>query len=515
MRAAVYRREDIQAWEQRWFATGNSSFGLMQQAAWQMAQRIVVQLDALQDADPSLAQLKPVSLPMIGVWCGAGNNGGDGYLVAVYLQQAGFNVWVLQVEQPNNIVAQQALDVARQDAVPIYKYSQTADGKAKYGEAAALPMSVMDIDALFGVGLNREIGGMYAEVIQYFNQRATYKVALDIPSGIAADSGTVMGVAVKADLTLTVLGLKAGLFTGQGAAYSRQVQCLALIPPDSALSIWGHVDETPPQLPVRVKTAHKGNNGHVLIVGGDEDMGGAAIMAAEAALAAGAGKVTLLTHQKHHAAALTRCPNMMTLSMPALAEITPEFVRHICHAKTVVAIGMGLGRGAWGRQVWEAFLPVLQDQAALSRVVVDADGLYHLAAWEMSLAQPHWYISPHSGEAARLLNCSVAEVEQDRISAVYALSKRYALHSLLKGAGSLSVDDGQLSICALGNAGMGTAGMGDILSGMLGGLLAQYPDLPMNAVVALHAHAGDVLAQTGQRGIQATDMLAVIKQVVN
>ena len=133
----------------------------------------------------------------------------------------------------------------------------------------------------------------------------------------------------------------------------------------------------------------------------------------------------------------------------------------------------------------------------------------------MPVQQPHWYITPHSGEAARLLQLDAQEVEQDRIAAVQLLGQRYARHALLKGAGSLTMDDGQLSICALGNAGMGTAGMGDILAGMLGGLLAQFRDIPLHQVVALHAHAGDVLAQDGQRGVQATDMLHVLKQVVN
>lgn len=506
MRPAVYRAEDIQGWEQRWFAAGNSSYGLMQQAAWQMALHLHAHLQQQQlSAGQHLAgQWQPLIQPVIGIWCGAGNNGGDGYLLAAYLQQMGWQTWLFPVAAPNNPVAQQACDYARQQAIPLYC------------ELQQLPVSHIDIDALFGIGLNRSIDGHYAEVIRQFKLRASYKVALDIPSGLAADTGAVLGVAVQADLTLTVMAYKAGLFTGQGAAYSGKVVCLPLIPVDEALKPLAWLDQTTPALARRSATGHKGTHGHVLVVGGDTDMGGAAIMAAEAALSVGAGKVTLLTHPRHHAAALSRSPNVMTLALPDdMNSITAEFARQACAGKDVVVVGMGLGRHDWGRAVWQAFLPWLLDRQALPRVVVDADGLYFLAESSLSTAQPHWYITPHSGEAARLLHCSVAEVEQDRIAAVQALGQRYAAHALLKGAGSLSVDDDQLSICALGNAGMGTAGMGDILAGMLGGLLAQFADIPLHQVVALHAHAGDVLAREGQRGIQATDMLAVLRQVVN
>ena len=506
MRAAIYRAQEIRAWEQRWFATGNSSYGLMQQAAWQMAHCIHQLLQQQQQsASKHMAgQWQVLLRPVIGVWCGAGNNGGDGYLLAAYLRQMGWESWLFQAAEPNNPVAQQACDYARQQAVPVYE------------ELQSLPGSQVDVDALFGIGLNRVINGDYAEIIHQLNQRSSHKVALDIPSGLAADTGAVLGVAVRADLTLTVLGYKAGLFTGQGAVYAGRVQCLSLIPPDDQLAPLAWLDQTAPRLPKRSATGHKGTHGHVLVIGGDADMGGAAMMSAEAALAVGAGKVTLLTHARHHAAALTRSPNVMTLALPDdVNGITPEFARQACAGKDVVVIGMGLGRHDWGRAVWQAFLPVLLDQQALSRVVVDADGLYFLAERPAPDVQPHWYITPHSGEAARLLHCETVQVEQDRIAAVQLLGQRYARHALLKGAGSLSMDDGQLSLCALGNAGMGTAGMGDILAGMLGGLLAQFADIPLHDVVALHAHAGDVLALDGQRGLQATDMLRVLKQVVN
>lgn len=514
MRPEIFSREQLQAWEQRWVAAGNSSYGLMQQAAWQMMQHIVQYIDTLKQAPGRLPFGHAAGAQVsCGVWCGAGNNGGDGWLLAAYLKQAGFNSWVYEVAPPHTANARQAKAYAVAQQVRIfYALSQ-------------LPQSDLHIDALFGMGLNRNIGGAYHAAIEQFNQGHGYKVALDIPSGLDANTGAVLGIACKVDLTLTVLGLKTGLLTGQGPAYAGKPVSLALIPPDEALQALARLDQQGPVLPRRTKTGHKGSYGHVLIVGGDENMGGAAIMAAEAALASGAGKVTLLTHAKHHGAALARCPNVMTLSMPAQGHITAQFAAQVSQSADCLVIGMGLGRHDWGETVWQAFLPVLQQSETIGRVVIDADALWHLAAGHLSGKQPvktaayphgsHQYLTPHPGEAARLLGITVAAVEQDRIAAIYALKEKFGGNWLLKGAGSLTLDQQGLSLCGLGNPGMATAGMGDILAGMAGGLLAQLPDLPLHEIVALHAAAADILAQKGERGLQATDMLEVIKQVVN
>jgi hydroxyethylthiazole kinase-like uncharacterized protein yjeF len=517
MRPEVLSREQVQAWEQRWFAAGNSRYGLMQQAAWHMMQHIVQYIGTLKQ-EQTLDRLMPLS---IGVWCGAGNNGGEGWLLAAYLKQAGFKVWVFEGEPPQTDIAKQAKAYAIAQQVAVYTgLDQLAVNHLQY--------TTLHIDALFGIGLNRKIDGLYQAAIEQFNQCNGYKVALDIPSGIEANTGAVLGVACEVQLTLTVLGLKAGLLTGQGPDYVGKVIPLALIPPDADLQVLARLDQLKPQLSKRRKTGHKGTYGHVLIIGGDENMGGAAIMSAEAALAAGAGKVTLLTHEKHHSAALSRCPNVMTLAMPVLENITTAFAKQISQSMDCIVIGMGLGRHDWGKAVWEAFLPVLEQAEVVGRVIIDADALWHLAAEHLANEpqvlhiQPelhqHWYLTPHSGEAARLLDMTVPAVEQDRIAAIYALKERFGGNWLLKGAGSLTLDtvnNPGLSICGLGNPGMATAGMGDILAGMAGGLLAQLPDLPLHEIVALHAAAGDMLAQTGERGLQATDMLDVIKQVVN
>lgn len=519
MQALVYSSEQIQAWEQHWFAAGNSSYGLMQQAAWQMTQHIqgcIQQYGKQVNAAPDFLNTKPsqkntlnqysVDVGVdVGIWCGAGNNGGDGWLIAAYLKQAGVHAWVFEVAAPQTVDAKQAKQYAQEAGVSIYH------------DFNAIPRSQLSIDAMFGIGLNRQVSAHFHTAIEHFNQRAGHKIAIDIPSGLHANTGAILGVACSVDATLTVLAYKAGLFTGQGKAYAGQINLFKLIPPHHKITPLAGLDLYPPKLPARRATGHKGSYGHVLVVGGDENMGGASIMSAQAALAVGAGKVTLLTHHKHHSAALTRCPNMMTLSMPTIEQITPEFAAEVTQGIDCIIIGMGLGRHAWGKAVWQAFLPILQHSHKIKTVVMDADALWHLAN-EPSMdtkQHAHWYLTPHSGEAARLLGCNTQRVEQDRITAIYALQAKFGGHILLKGAGSLSLDSNGLSICALGNAGMATAGMGDILAGMAGGLLAQLPDIALPKIVALHAAAGDVLAKQGERGLEATDMLSVIKQVVN
>lgn len=521
MRPVVYSSEQVQAWEQHWLVAGNSSYGLMQQAAWQMTQhiqRFIVQCNEKLKRAPdfSNSQLnQPTILRQygfgvgsdfgIGVWCGAGNNGGDGWLIAAYLKQAGFNAWVFEVAAPQTTDAKLAKQYAQETGINIYQ------------QFNALPHSQLSIDAMFGIGVSRQVSGHFHTAIEQFNQGISHKIAIDIPSGLHPDTGAVLGAACVVDFTLTVIAYKAGLFTGQGKAYAGQVQLIELIPPYDHIPSLAALDLHAPILAKRKATGHKGSYGHVLIIGGDENMGGASIMSAQAALAVGAGKVTLLTQQQHHSAALTRCPNMMTLSMPDIEQINPEFASQVVQGIDCIVIGMGLGRHAWGSAVWQAFLPVLKSSSEIKTVVVDADALWHLAnAPLMDTKQhAHWYLTPHSGEAARLLGCDVQTIEQDRIAAIYQVYEKFGGHILLKGAGSLSLDAQGLSICALGNAGMATAGMGDILAGMAGGLLAQLPDLAMHEIVALHAAAGDLLAQDGERGLEATAMLNMIKQVVN
>ena len=485
MQAVVYHSDDIRAWEQRWFAAQNSSLGLMQQAAWSITQQLIVLFE--NHATKNIA-----------VWCGQGNNAGDGYFIASYLKQTGFHVEIFAAELGDSTDLQYAVDFAKENNVQVhqdFEVSKTFD---------------CHIDALFGIGLNRELNDYWQHAIQQFNEQAGLKISIDIPSGLQANTGRILPSAVKADHTFTVLGLKAGLFTGQGKEYTGQIHLVNLIPIDQELKPLAYLTPTHIRLPKRLAFGHKGSYGHVLVIGGHEQMGGAVIMAAEAAFHAGAGKVTVICHRNHHQAILSRAPNIMLRDINGLDE---NGIKDILSQVDAVCFGMGLGRDDWSQQIYQQWFNFL-NLASHLEVVLDADALWFLAKQPEKIGV-HVYATPHPGEAATLLGSSTAEIENDRIDAIYALQQKYSGQWVLKGAGSLSLEN-NLYICTQGNAGMGTGGMGDILAGMIASLKAQFhKDIALHEIVTLHAQAGDELAKQGMRGLQAYEMNQAITQVVN
>ncbi|MBJ8437548.1 NAD(P)H-hydrate dehydratase [Acinetobacter lactucae] len=485
MQAVVYHSDDIRAWERRWFAAQNSSLGLMQQAAWSIAQQLI-------------ELFKDRAIKNIAVWCGQGNNAGDGYFIASYLKQAGFHVEIFAAQLGDSTDLHCAAQFAREQKVEIhsnFNVKRTFD---------------CHIDALFGIGLNRELNTNWQHVIQQFNEQSGLKISVDIPSGLQANTGRVLPCAVKANHTFTVLGLKAGLFTGLGKEYVGKIHLINLIPVDHELKPVAYLTSTNIKLPQRMAFGHKGSYGHVLVVGGHEQMGGAVIMAAEAAFHAGAGKVTVVCHRNHHQAILSRAPNIMLRDINALDE---ENIREISSQVDAVCFGMGLGRDDWAQQIYEQWFNLLNQSIHLE-TVLDADALWFLAKQPEKLGA-HVYATPHPGEAATLLGSSTAQIENGRIAAIYALQHKYAGQWVLKGAGSLILEN-NLYICTEGNAGMGTGGMGDVLAGMIASLKAQFHKaIALHEIVTLHAQAGDELAKQGMRGLQAYQMNEAITQIVN
>ncbi|MBN6511860.1 NAD(P)H-hydrate dehydratase [Acinetobacter pittii] len=485
MQAIVYHSDDIRAWERRWFAAQNSSLGLMQQAAWSIAQQLI-------------ELFKDQAIKNIAVWCGQGNNAGDGYFIATYLKQAGFHVEIFAAQLGESTDLHCAAQFAREIKAQIHP---NFDIKRTFD---------CHIDALFGIGLNRELNIDWQQVIQKFNEQVGLKISVDIPSGLQANTGQVLPCAVRADHTFTVLGLKAGLFTGQGKEYAGKIHLINLIPTDHELKPLAYLSPTNIKFPQRMAFGHKGSYGHVLVVGGHEQMGGAVIMAAEAAFHAGAGKVTVVCHRNHHQAILSRAPNIMLRDINALDE---NNIKEILSQVDAVCFGMGLGRDDWAKQIYQQWFNLLNQSIRLE-VVLDADALWFLAKQPEKL-NTHIYATPHPGEAATLLGCSTVQIENDRIAAIYALQQKYAGQWALKGAGSLILED-NLYICTQGNAGMGTGGMGDVLAGMITSLKAQFhKGIALHEIVTLHAQAGDLLAKNGMRGLQAFEMNQAIIQVVN
>ena len=484
MQRQVYHSHAIQAWEQRWFRQQNSSYGLMQQAAWQMTQALLPIFDRQKSKK-------------IAICCGQGNNAGDGYLIAAYLQQLGFEVEIYAAE----LGTSNDLKLAQQQAV--------AANIAIYSHFDFQQQYDVYIDALFGIGLNRVLGDNWQAVIQKINTLAGIKIAIDIPSGLNANTGQPMPICVHADHTLTVLAYKTGLFTGQAQAYCGNIQLISLIPTDQDLTPMAYLSSKNIVLPKRQAFGHKGSYGHVLVVGGHADMGGAVMMAAEAAFAAGCGKVTVVCDAKHHTAILSRAPNIMLRDINALNE---DAYDELLQQVDAVCFGMGLGRDAWAEhqyQIWSKLIFTSNIET-----VLDADALWFLSLDPVQLSA-QTYCTPHPGEAAKLLGIGTIDVEADRIQAIQLLKEKYHGQWVLKGSGSLTLES-NLFICTAGNAGMATGGMGDVLAGMIASLKAQFhSEIHLHEIVMLHAQAGDILAGKGERGLQAQEMKHAIYQVVN
>ncbi len=430
------------------------------------------------------------------VLCGTGNNGGDGFLIADLAHKRGIPTSVLQVGDPARITGDALL--ARQQAL--------ANGVTITPfETTPLLRQGVIVDAMLGTGLGGEVRDVYREAIAAVNGNGAPVLAVDIPSGLCSDTGRVLGLAVRADLTVTFIGLKRGLFTLAAADHTGAIEFNDLgVPPE----VYAQVDcdsyrleleHLLERLPTRPAAAHKGLYGTVLVVGGDYGMAGAAALAAEAALRCGAGLVQVATRPEHVAALVARTPEAMPIGVQSGQELAA-----LVESADVLVVGPGLGQSPWSEQL-------LQVAAASGKpMVLDADGLNLLARGRViDGRRDNWVLTPHPGEAARLLGCSTAAIQADRFAAVRQLQQRYGGVALLKGNGSLVADDCQLLLSDYGNPGMASGGMGDVLSGVIGSLLAQHlPALEAVALgVCLHGAAADRAAQDGQRGLLASDLI--------
>jgi len=436
------------------------------------------------------------------VVCGAGNNAGDGYVVARLAANDGIVVSVLTVADPQRLQG---------DAATAYGDFAAEGGVVMPWEGALDDRAQLIIDGLLGSGLERDVGGEFAAAVDSINAHAAPVLALDIPTGVNGDSGEIMGCAVRADLTVTFVGLKSGLFIGQGAECSGEIVFAGLDVPEHCrprnAARYRRIDDEMvcAALPRRARGAHKGDFGHVLIVGGGPGMPGAVRLAGEAALRGGAGLVTIATHPSHATASVASRPELMCYPVKE-----PELLARLLERATVVAFGPGLGRSNWAREMY----------AAVARsdlpCVWDADALNLLAEQPSRAAQR--IVTPHPGEAARLLGIGTADVQKDRRSALDALQARYGGTVVLKGAGSLvSASSGVPWLCTAGNPGMAAAGMGDVLTGVIAALLAQGCGQETAAAVGVevHARAGDRAAKGGERGLLVSDLLAELRAVVN
>lgn len=443
------------------------------------------------------------------VLCGSGNNGGDGYVVARLAQAAGMEVTVCATNAPRP-----KTEAARAQAA-----FRDSGGRVVTFDPGIVRSGDLIVDGLLGTGLSRAVEGIFAEMIKVANQGDVPICALDIPSGVAADTGAILGQAIRAKLTITFVTLKLGLLTGDGpdrvgrlvyddlgvgSAASREIEPMAF----RITRTWAAR-----RLPPRKRTAHKGLFGHVFVVGGNHGMGGAALLAGESAQRVGSGLVSVLTRPEHVLGMLSGRPELMVHGVDE-GHALPDAAENA----TVFAVGPGLGRGNWARNLLRLCL------TADKPSVVDADALNLIAEAPdlidfQKRTSRRIVLTPHPGEAARLLRTNSVDIQKDRPGAACELARRYRATVVLKGAGTLIATEGvPLSVCDSGNPGMASGGMGDVLTGVIAGLLAQGLETHDAACLGvwLHATAGDEAARDeGERGLLASDLIGNLRRISN
>lgn len=447
--------------------------------------------------------------PDAGRWlimCGPGNNGGDGYVVARLAVEAGMDVKLCSLVDPRQL---------KGDAARAY-----SDWQADGGEVFFWPLPENDrfdlaLDALLGTGIDRAVGGEYRGAIAFLNQLDCPKLAIDIPSGLNADTGSPMGCAVQAQNTVTFVGRKRGMYTADGPDYCGVIHFDDLAIPAAAASkqATGAGTLLTPELLAgvlkpRPRNSHKGSFGQVLAVGGIKGMGGAIRLCGEAALRSGAGRVTLATDPAHAGWVNLGRPELMVKAVGTATDL-----QSLLNRDFVVAVGPGLGITDWSRTLLETCLE------SASALVVDADGLNLLGQQSQRdhVVRDHWILTPHPAEAARLLACEVSEIQHDRVHSALAIARRFGACVVLKGCGTIVADaSGEYAICPSGNPGMATAGSGDVLTGIIAALLAQGLTCYNAARIGVlaHARAGDfAAANLGEMAMIAGDIIDALPEV--
>jgi NAD(P)H-hydrate epimerase len=484
--AALYDGNALRVLEKRAAAScAGGAFELMQRAGqaawrsllehWPQAQRIVVA-------------------------CGPGNNGGDGYVLAALAHRSGRDVRVVRLDPPRGELAQRACE----DYL-------AAGGQAEQFNGA-LPAADLVVDAVFGIGLVRAIDGTALVMIDAINLQPAPVFALDVPSGVDAERGCVAGAAVVAARTLQFVAPHRGLATGGALDH---VGTLGIASLDIEASVFAGIpiaatllraDALIDWLHPRRRDSHKGDHGHALCIGGEAGSGGAVMLCAQAALRCGAGLVSVATRIEHVSPLLAHCPEAMVHAVETADALAPLLAR-----ATLVAIGPGLGQSPWGRMLLDLAL------ASQKSLVLDADALNLLAATPRTLS-PDAILTPHPGEAARLLAINTANVQADRFDAARRLADNFNCVVVLKGAGTIVAAPGEIPrVVAAGNPGMAVGGMGDVLTGVIAALRAQGLSAfdAASCGALLHAAAGDAAAGEGERGLLPSDLFAPLRRLAN
>jgi len=456
--------------------------------------------------------LKENFLPVhsILVVCGKGNNGGDGFVVARLALQAGYQVTLL-------LLADQAL-ITGDALLAMERYHQSGGHTTtiKQQNQASILIEQFNgeviIDALLGTGFKGELSTVFQNTINAINNQQANVLSVDIPSGLAANTGIAAKTTIKATVTVTFIAMKMGLLTGQAANFVGQLYFAdlavanvfeQLVSSDTRILTLKNI----PRLKTRAPASHKGNIGLVLAIGGGQGMPGAIRMASEAALRTGAALVAVCCHQHNIPLVFNGRPELM------FAPSEPEqlkLARCLTTAKAII-IGPGLGQSDWAKQLFSLSLCLTK-----TTTIIDADALILLA--QQPSFNENRVLTPHPKEAASLLACHVNDIEANRFTAVKNIVKKYGGICVLKGSGSLISNGKEVFINTTGNAGMASGGMGDVLSGIIAALSLQLPNLfdAVKLAVFIHGQAADIVAeQHGARGMLASDLFLPLQALVN
>jgi NAD(P)H-hydrate epimerase len=460
----------------------------------------------------------------IGIMAGRGNNGGDGFVIARYLFQRDFDVKVFLLSDQKSVKGDAAanLSLLRALKVPVI---EIPDPKRFAEVRNELRHINYWIDAVLGTGLNSDVKGYFRQVLEFINSRQRPVLAVDIPSGLNADTGQPCGVCINATVTTTFAFPKIGHVVYPGVRHCGTVDVVDIgVPPFIA-------DQTGIQqqlvsarkvqsiVGLRSPEAHKGKTGHLMVVAGATGKTGAAAMTANAALRIGAGLVTLSIPQQLNAIVESQLLEVMTVPLPdqgtglILEEAFDAIVAHSA-GKQALVVGPGIGTASHTRNIVHRIIKELD-----MPLVIDADGINNLAGHASMLRNrtAATVLTPHPGEMARLTGLSTKQIQQDRVAVARNFAIDHGACVVLKGARTISANpDGTVWINPTGNPGMASGGMGDVLTGMIGGLMAQGREAADAAIcgVFLHGLAADILAKEGPWGYLATDVITMLPQAM-
>ncbi len=456
------------------------------------------------------------------VICGKGNNGGDGYVVARHLFNKGAKVIVLLLWKPSEqkgdakITFESILKISSK--FKKHQMLQIKELKSSH-TLRLLPKQDIIIDAIFGTGFSGEVRESYKSVIEWINKTDAKKVSIDIPSGVNADNGEVSNVAVKADLTVTMALKKIGLITGKGMSYAGKVEVVDISMPKEIVTLQKpatfivHGEDVRKVLPTRSLNAHKHSVGKIFVLAGSTGFTGAAAMTASTAMKAGAGAVVLGTPKSVYPIIAKKLTEVMVEPLPDTEEGTlslaayDKILNHLKWADLLIC-GPGISRNQETCQlIWRLILEYNK------KILIDADGLNNLSE-KISFLKNHTsreiIITPHTGELSRLTGLSSTEIEKNRVTIARQIAKQFRLTIVLKGASTITAsEDGNVYINSTGNPGMASAGMGDVLAGLIGGLWAQGMNRTEAAYVGvyLHGYAGDMAKNKyGEKSLLAMDV---------